>query len=187
MANAATTAAVALIRAINLGGHNVVRMEALRALHEELGLADVATYVQSGNVVFRAKTRDVKNLERRIADSIESSHGFRTGVMVRTSAELRETIERNPFAGRKEIDPARLIVLFLAAAPQAACGAKLATIKVGREESRLIGRELYVYYPDGQGRSKFTVALIEKTLQTSGTGRNWNTITRLMEMAEALG
>ena len=181
-----TTAAIALIRGINVGGHNMIPMQALRTIHEALGLADVSTYVQSGNVVFRAKTRDVKTLERRIAASIETNHGFRPGVMVRTAAELRDAIARNPFAGRKDIDPARLIAFFLAAAPDAALGAKLAAIKVGPEESHLVGRELYVYYPDGQGRSKFTVALIEKTLETPGTGRNWNTVTKLMQMAEAL-
>ena len=77
------TAAVALIRAINVGGRNMIGMEALRAAHEGLGLLDVQTYVQSGNVVFRAKPRDVKNLERRIGEAIEKGHGFRPGVVVR--------------------------------------------------------------------------------------------------------
>jgi len=89
------TAAVALIRAINVGGRNMIRMEALRAAHEGLGLVDVQTYVQSGNVVFRAQPAAVKNLGRRIEDAIEKGHGFRPGVVVRTAEELRGAIALN--------------------------------------------------------------------------------------------
>lgn len=181
------TVGISLLRGINVGGHNLVRMEALRAAHESLGLAEAQTYVQSGNVVFRTRLRDVSALARRIEDSLERSHGFRPGVVVRTAAELRDAIARNPFSGRSGIEPAKLLVVFLASAPEAAAGERLRGIRVGPEEFYLSGRELYVYFPDGIGRSKFTTALIEKTLKTASTGRNWNTVIRLMEMAEALG
>ncbi|HKE21262.1 MAG TPA: DUF1697 domain-containing protein [Bryobacteraceae bacterium] len=179
------TAAVALIRAINVGGRNMIRMEALRAAHEGLGLVDVQTYVQSGNVVFRAQPAAVKNLGRRIEDAIEKGHGFRPGVVVRTAEELRGAIALNPFAGRKRIEPAKLLVIFLIAEPDPAAAEKLRAIQDVPEEFHLIGRDLYIYFPNGQGRSKFP-PLAEKTLKTPGTGRNWNTVTKLLEMAEAL-
>jgi uncharacterized protein (DUF1697 family) len=180
------TVAVSLLRAINLGPKNQVRMEALSALHEELGLTDVKTYVNSGNVVFRTKLRDVKALERKLEDAIERHHGFRPPVIIRTAEELRDAVARNPFAGRKGIEPAKLHVVFLAGRPDAAAAERIRGIKVGPEEAYLSGRELYVYYPDGAGRSKFTAALIDKSLSTTGTARNWNTVTKLLEMAEAL-
>lgn len=180
------TVGISLIRGINVGGRNMVRMEALRAAHDALGLAEAQTYVQSGNVVFRTRLRDLSAIGRRIEDSIQRSHGFRPGVMVRTAAELRGVIARNPFAERSGIEPAKLVVGFLASQPDNAAGEKLRGIRAGPEEFYLSGRELYIYFPDGMGRSKFTTALIERALKTASTARNWNTVTKLMEMAEAL-
>ena len=179
------TVAISLLRAINVGGNNLIRMEALRTAHEALGLADVQTYVQSGNVVFRTKLRDVAGLGRRIEDSIEQSHGFRPGVIVRTADEMRDAIARNPFEGRKGMEPAKLQVVFLAGMPDAAVGERLRSVHAGPEEFHLSGRELYIYYPEGMGRSKFP-ALISKTLKIAGTSRNWNTVTKLAEMAAEL-
>lgn len=180
------TVAVSLLRGINVGGHNLIRMEALRGIHESLGLVDVETYVQSGNVVFRTRTSSPAALASRIEDAVERSHGFRPGVLVRTAAELQGAIAGNPFDGRAGIEPAKLLVMFLAARPEPAAGEKFLEIKVGPEEFHLRDRELYIYFPEGQGRSKLTTALIDKTLRTYGTGRNWNTVTRLREMAASL-
>jgi uncharacterized protein (DUF1697 family) len=177
------TVAVSLLRAINVGGRNLVRMEVLRALHEEIGLTDVKTYVQSGNVVFRTKLRDLKPLERKLEDALERKHGFRPPVIIRTADELRDAVARNPFAGRKEIEPAKLHIVFLADRPEPAGEAKMRAANRGPEEFYVSGRELYVYYPEGAGRSKFTAA----PLAVTGTARNWNTVTKLLEMAEALG
>lgn len=180
------TVAIALVRGINIAGHNTIRMEALRNLHESLGLSDVGTYVQSGNVVFRTRLRNPARLARRIEDAIERSHGFRPTVFVRTAAELKAAAARNPFGGRPGIEPGKLVVIFLADQPSAAAEQALLGIKVGPEEFQVRGRELYVYFPNGVGRSKFTLTLIEKTLETYGTGRNWNTVARLLEMAGRL-
>jgi len=176
------TVAVSLLRAINVGGNNLVRMEVLRALHEELGLTNVKTYVQSGNVVFRTKARDMKVLGRRLEDALERKHGFRPPVLIRTAEELRHTVARNPFAARKGIEPAKLHVVFLAGRPDPAREARMRAANRGPEEFYLSGSELYVYYPEGAGRSKFTAAALEVT----GTARNWNTVTKLLAMAEAL-
>jgi len=178
--------AISLLRGINVGGHRTIRMEALRSIHESLGLVDVQTYVQSGNVVFRTKLRNLAPLARCVEDAIERSHGFRPGVVMRTAAELRDAVARNPFAGRTGIDPRRLLVMFLANAPAKEARAKLLALPSGPEEFRLHEREIYVYFPNGMARPKLSPAIIEKTLTTPGTGRNWNTVTKLLEMAAEL-
>jgi uncharacterized protein (DUF1697 family) len=179
-------AVVSMLRGVNVGGHNQIKMEDLRALCETLGLRDVQTYIQSGNVVFRAKERDLAHLAERIADAIEERRGFRPGVVVRTSAELRAAVDRNPFPAQAAADPGRLVAIFLSAGPDPDALAKTLRINVGPEIIRFDGRELYIYFPNGQGRSKLTLPLVEKTLKTAGTGRNWNTAIKLLEMAERL-
>src|SRR5215472_10120780 len=108
---------ISLLRGVNLGGRNKVKMEALRGLYESLGMQNVQTHIQSGNVVFRTKERDLARLSRLIEGGIEKKFGFRTDVILRTPAELREVIARNPFAQRPAVDPSRLLVTFLAADP----------------------------------------------------------------------
>ena len=175
-----------MLRGVNVGGHNCIKMEMLRTIYESLGLRDAQTYVQSGNVVFRTSTRDVAPLGKKIEAKIEQTFGFRPGVMLRTSAELRDVIRRNPFTSRRGIDPAKLLVTFLAAHPSAEARSKILSIKADPEELHVDGREVYGYYPNGFGRAKLSAALIEKTLQMPGTGRNWNTVTKLLELAEKL-
>jgi uncharacterized protein (DUF1697 family) len=177
---------VSMLRGVNVGGHNKIKMEELRALYESLELRHAQTYIQSGNVVFSAKERDTDRLAERIGDGIARRFGFRPGVVVRTSSDLRKAIAKNPFPARAATEPNKLSVTFLAHDPDADARNKALGINVGPEELRIDGRELYIYFPDGQGRSKLTLPLVEKTLKTAGTGRNWNTVVKLLEMAESL-
>jgi uncharacterized protein (DUF1697 family) len=177
---------ISMLRGVNVGGHNKIRMEALRDLYESLGFLNVQTHIQSGNVVFRTKGWDLAVVAKRIGDGIEQGFGFRPGVIVRTTADLRDVIARNPFSARPGIDPSRLLVTFLSGDPDEEAREKVLSIKVDPEELRIVGREIYVHYPNGMGRTKLPAALIEKALKTSGTGRNWNTVTRLLEIAESL-
>jgi uncharacterized protein (DUF1697 family) len=179
-------AIISLLRAVNVTGYNKVKMDALRELYESLGLRGAQTYIQSGNVVFRTDAKDLARLQKRIEDAIEKSYGFRTGVMLRTAAELKDIIRRNPFAKRSGIEPNRLVVSFLTGEPAPESKQKIAEIKVGPEELVLDGRELYIYYGGGIGSSKLTPAVIERALKLPGTARNWNTVTKLLEMAEAV-
>jgi uncharacterized protein (DUF1697 family) len=179
------TAIICLLRGVNVGGHNMIKMDVLRALCESLGHCDVQTYVQSGNVVFRTKERDVAKIAAKIEDAIEKKHGFRPDVVLRTATEMREVIAKNPFAKRKGIDPARLIVTFLANELIAESQAALLALRPQPEELRLNGREVYVYFPNGMGSSKFT-PILSKTLKNKGTARNWNSVMKLLEMAEKL-
>lgn len=163
----------------------MVRMDALRSMHEALGLADVKTYIQSGNVVFRTKLKDPAAIGRKIEDAVEKSHGFRPAVVIRTAPELRDVIARNPFAGRSGIEPNKLVVSFLTARPDAAAAERLHAVKADPEELHLVDRELYIYFPEGMGRSKL-VPMLDRTFKIPGTARNWNTVLKLLTMAEEL-
>jgi uncharacterized protein (DUF1697 family) len=179
-------AIISLLRAVNVTGYNKVKMDALRELYESLGLRGAQTYIQSGNVVFKTDAKDLVRLQKRIQDAIEKSYGFRPGVVLRSSAELKDVVRRNPFAKRSGIEPNRLVVSFLTGEPDVESKQKIAQIKVGPEELVLDGRELYIYYTGGIGSSKLTPAVIERALKVPGTARNWNTVTKLLAMAENL-
>src|SRR5216684_781214 len=180
------TVIISMLRGANVGGHNKIKMEALRALYESLKLRDAQTYVQSGSVIFRTDERDVTRLTKRIEDGIERKFGFRPDVILRTAARMREVVARNPFAKRRGIEPGKLLVSFLASDPAEEAREKVRQMKCDPEELRIEGRELYIYFPNGMGRSKLPWARLEKTLKTPGTGRNWNSVTKMMEMAEKL-
>ncbi len=174
---------VAFLRGINVGGHHKIKMDALRTICARLGLRDAQTLVQSGNIVFRTGDTHVSG---QLEDEIQRSVGFRPQVIVRTSADLKRVVARNPFADRPEVNPGKLVVTFLAREPSREARERLVKLNPGSEELRFDGRELYVYYPNGMGRSKLP-ALIEKVLEVPATARNWNTVTRLLAMAEKLG
>src|SRR5580700_3765476 len=177
---------ISMLRGVNLAAHNRIKMEALRELYESLGLLDVQTYVQSGNVVFRTRERSADLLGKRIEDAIEKAFGFRAGVVLRNASEMRAAIAKNPFASRQGIDPSKLLVTFLAGEPGAEARDKALAIETAPEELRIDGREVYIYFPNGMARPKMSWPRIEKALKTSGTGRNWTTVNKLLEMAEAL-
>jgi uncharacterized protein (DUF1697 family) len=177
---------ICMLRGVNVGGRNMIKMDALKALCVGLKLKDPQTYVQSGNVIFSTEENDLRKLGTRIQDAIERKIGFRPNVMLRTAAEMRKVVTRNPFAGRKDIEPGKLLVNFLAANPGKDAREKAQAIKIGPEELHLIGREAYIYFPNGQGRSKFPWPAIERALGTSGTGRNWNSVTKMLAIAEKM-
>src|SRR5436309_15835190 len=117
---------VSMLRGVNVGGNHKIKMEALRALYESLGFSDVQTYIQSGNVVFRTKATGLAALGKKIEDGIEAQFGFRPAVILRTMEELRTAIAGCPFAGREGMEPGKLLVTFLSAAPK-----EEARVKVG--------------------------------------------------------
>jgi uncharacterized protein (DUF1697 family) len=177
---------ISMLRGVNVGGHNKIKMEGLRALCESLKLRDAQTYVQSGNVIFRTDERDMSRLAKRIEDGIERKFGFRPNVILRTVTQMREVIARNPFAKRRGIEPGKLLVSFLASDPGEEGREKLRQMKCDPEELRIEGREIYIYFPNGAGRSKLNWAGLGKMLKTAGTERNWNSVTNMLEIAEEL-
>ena len=177
---------ISMLRGVNVGGHNVIKMEELRALYASLKLRDAQTYVQSGNVIFRTDERDLAVVTKRVRDGIERKFGCTTDVICRTAAEMRDVIARNPFAKRRGIEPGKLLVVFLESDPGAEARAAVLRIKTEPEELRIDGRELYIYFPNGQARPKMSWAAVNKALGTPGTGRNWNSVVEMLEMAEKL-
>ncbi len=175
------TAFVSLFRGINVGGHHKIRMDELKDMHESLGLRDVLPYIQSGNVVFTSDDADVARLQKQIEDGFEKNFGFHVEVIIRTSAELRDIIEKNPFQSQQSKESKWVVVLFLAARPDNTAQEDLLKTYVGPEELFIIGKEVYIYYTNGIGRSKLSHSFIEKKLKTFGTARNWNTILQLLE------
>ncbi len=174
---------IALLRAVNVGGHQLIKMDALRTVCESSGLERVKTYVQSGNVVFWSEEKNEAKVAARLQKAIEQSAGFAPDVILRTRAEVESVIARNPFAARKDVPGNKLLVTFFDHEPEREAAAKVNAMKLPPEEFHLLGRELYVFYPQGSGRSKFPVVSIGKTLKAAGTARNWNTVLKLFEMA----
>ena len=178
------TAFVSLFRGINVGGHHKVRMDELKELHESLGLKDVLPYIQSGSVVFNSDDADLARLRRKIEDGFEKKFGFHVEVIVRTSAELRDIVDKNPFQSPQSKESKWVVVMFLAARPDDTAQEDLLKTYVGPEELFIIGKEVYIYYTNGIGRSKLSHSLIEKKLKTLGTARNWNTILQLQKLTQ---
>jgi uncharacterized protein (DUF1697 family) len=177
---------ISMLRGVNVGGHNRIKMDALRALYESLKLRNPQTYIQSGNVIFETRQDDLVRLSRQIQEGIETTFGFRPEVILRTKSEMRAVIARNPFSKRRNIDPSRLLVSFLVSEPNAEGREKVLSIKTDPEELRIDGRELYIYFPNGMARPKFSWAAVERILKIPGTGRNWNSVTKMLEIAAGL-
>jgi uncharacterized protein (DUF1697 family) len=182
------TVYVSMLRAVNVGGSSRIKMDALQRVYESLGLDDVRTLLQSGNVVFRSGLTDRPRLVKRIMQELERQLGLQIEVILRTLAEVASIVERGPMLSPRA-DPSKLLVMFLSSVPNAAAQAALLKWHKSKETSEMLelrGPEIYLYYPDGVGRSKLTNAVIEDKLETAGTARNWNTLVKLVETGRAL-
>ena len=182
------TVYVSMLRAVNVGGSGLIKMEALREAYEAIGLAEVRTLLQSGNVVFRSGLTDRARLVKRIMQEIERRFDLQIEVILRTLAEVASIVDRGPVLSPRA-DKSKLLVMFLASVPDAAAQAALKKWhkdKALKEMLELRGPEIYLYYPDGVGRSKLTSGVIENKLDTAGTARNWNTLVKLVEVGRSL-
>jgi uncharacterized protein (DUF1697 family) len=169
---------IALLRGVNLGGHRAVAMADLRELATALGFTEVRTLLNSGNLVFESTARSSAQLESLLEGEAEQRLGLRTDFHVRSAEDWRSIIAKNPFSAEAKRDPARLIMFCLKTAPGAKAFTALQAAIKGPERVVGVGRHAYIYYPDGQGRSKLTVTMIDKAIG-AGTGRNWNTVLKL--------
>ncbi len=177
---------VAMLRGVNVGGKNLVNMETLRTLCVSLQCSDVVTHLQSGNVLFRTRTKDLEALRLRMQKEMADRFGFEIPIVFRTVEDLRRVVAHNPFPGRVATEAAKVLVTFLYDDPGEAGRRALRAMTIEPEEVRVEGRELYIYYPAGQGQSKLRMRPIEEALGTPGTGRNWNTVLKLLELGEGL-
>ncbi len=173
---------VALLRGINVGGHNKLPMRDLTAVFVAAGCEDVRTYIQSGNVVFRAPAALADGLPARIGAAIADSHGFQIPVVMRTALDFDRIVRGNPFLAAGA-DPAKLHVGFLASAPDSTQIERLDPDRSPPDVFEVRDREVYLHFPAGVARSKLDNAYFDRTLNTVCTIRNWRTVCRLHEMA----
>ena len=169
------TAFVALLRAVNVGGTGALPMGELQSMCVKLGLDNIRTYIQSGNVVFESQMPE-RILRAKLEQALHERMGKHVTVLIRTASELRATLDANPFPSAR---PAQVGVVFL---PEPApCSLLTGLVIPGQEELRPMGREIFIHYPDGMGRSKLKLP----SQVANGTTRNLNTVSRLAAMAGA--
>lgn len=173
---------VALLRGINLGGHKIVKMDQLRKAFEDLGLGEVKTYIQSGNVVFNAPARDPVTLAKKIEEKIVRQFGFPVPVLVKTAAGVGDVIKNNPLVKEKDIDVSRLHVTFLSSAPEKSALKILDGIEATGDRFCCSGEAVYLYCPNGYHATKLGNNVLEKMLKVGTTTRNWKTVNQLYQM-----
>jgi uncharacterized protein (DUF1697 family) len=177
------TCTIALLRAVNVTGHNRVAMADLRQLVTELGFQDVRSLLQSGNLVFRGDRQASAPLERLLEREAAARLDLQTDFFVRTAAEWKRIVAANPFRAEAARDPGHLVLMVLKAAPTVEHLRALRSVITGREVVEIRDRHAFIVFADGIGRSRLTTALIERKLGTRGTGRNWNTVLKLGALA----
>ena len=174
---------ISILRGINVSGQKKVPMKELLALYESLGFSDVSTYIQSGNVVFKSAEEKSERLVRQIEAKIKAHFGFEVPVIIRTAEELKRIQVSNPFLKQAGIEEDKLHVTFLDQLPQQPGVDKLMTYDFTPDRFILQGLEVYVYCPNGYGRTKIHNNFFENKLKTGATTRNWKTVNTLVEMA----
>jgi uncharacterized protein (DUF1697 family) len=174
---------IALLRGINVGGHKIIKMDQLRKAFEGLGFEDVATYVQSGNVVFKSPKNNSADLSKKIEEMLLRGFNMSVPVIVRTAEEVDDVLRNNPFLKERGIDVSRLHVTFLSLTPQKAAIKGPDRIAAGTDRFHCRGQEIYLYCPNGFGGTKLSINAFERVLSAGATTRNWNTVNKLYEMA----
>ena len=174
---------VALLRAVNVGGRKLPMAE-LRALCAELGWEEVATYIQSGNVVFTAAGKPAA-IETRLETAIAERFGLEVPAIVRSAAEWARYPAGNPFIKAAKDEPNRLMLLLSKNPPAKGAEDIIQARAVAGERVKRAGDALWFHYPEGAGTSKLTPSLIDRAIGSPGTARNYNTVMKLREMLEA--
>jgi uncharacterized protein (DUF1697 family) len=159
-------------------------MADLRDMCGKIDLDNARTLLVSGNLVFESRLGSGEKLERLLEQASTKHLGVTTDYFVRSASEWQAIIDANPFPAEAKSDPGRLVMMCLREAPDAAAVKALQAAIKGRETVRAKGKQAYFVYPDGQGTSKLTIAMIEKHLGTRGTARNWNTVLKLGELVQ---
>ncbi len=176
------TALISMLRGINVSGQKMIKMPELQRLYESLGLVNVRTYVQSGNVVFDSQGQDTSILAKQIEDQIEQSFGYDVPVFIRDKDDFRRIIDSNPFLLVGTEDPANLYVTFLYSSPSRISLDDL--VNPGSDGDRFVAgqREIFIFCPNGYGRTKINNTFFERKLGMPATTRNWKTVNTLLSM-----
>jgi uncharacterized protein (DUF1697 family) len=171
-----------------MAGHNRINMTDLSALYKKLGFKDAETFIQSGNVVFSSpENLSGTDLTVKIEEAISKKFNFNIPVIIRTPEELRKIISFNPFIDEENFNPEKLAVIFLYEKPSEAQIEKVITVNYPPDRFIITGKEIFIYCPNGFGKSKIYTGFFENKMKVTGTGRNWNTINALLKIAEKKG
>jgi uncharacterized protein (DUF1697 family) len=180
------TTYISILRGINVSGQKSIKMDVLKKLYEDLNFENVQTYIQSGNVIFQCNKTKQKHLEMILSNQIQQNFGFEVPLIVLDIAELKEIIKNNPFIS----DPARNIshlhVTFLASHPEQIDMEMIRQKKSQGEDFVLLGKVVYLYCPDGYGKTKLNNTFFENKLKVGATTRNWNTTCELLNISEKI-
>ncbi len=177
---------IAILRGINVGGHRVIKMDALKVLMFEIGLENVQTYIQSGNIVFQKKDASTHDLEKSISAAILDKFSFEVPVIVLEHQELSNIIAQNPFVNTNGIEESFLHLTFLSAKPNEGFYEQIKELKFGEDSFLLKETTLHIYCPNGYGNTKLNNSFFESKLKVNATTRNWKTSKKLLDMAESL-
>ena len=175
---------ISLLRGINVSGQKKIKMADLKSLYESLGFQEVTTYIQSGNVVFHATVKSQSALKKKIEGAIEKKYHFHVPVEIRTHREIRAIIENCPF---HSVDLAKegtkILVAFLSSKPPEDRISHIQKYVSSSEELVVRGREVYLYCPNGFGKSKLSNNFLEHKLGVEATTRNWKSVNKLSELS----
>lgn len=169
---------VALLRGINVSGQKKIAMVDLRQLFERIGLIDVTTYIQSGNVVFSSVGKSVKNLEKQIEDALESEYAYAVAVIVKSAGALNEILANNPF------DDEAVYFTIFKTVPETVPEDKIAKVKKPEEELRIRNDVAFLKCPNGYGKTKLSNSYLEKISSCTATTRNMKTLRTLVVMMQ---
>lgn len=172
---------ISMLRGINVSGQKQVRMAELKSMYKSLGLGNVQTYVQSGNVVFDSKGQDPVKLGKSIEAQIQETFGFSVPILIRSADDFRRILESHPF---KNEDLVRVLVTFLYEPPEQSKLDDLSRYEDKVDRFALGEQEIYLFCPGGYGRSKLSNTFFERKLGVTATTRNWKTVNTLYEMAK---
>lgn len=175
---------IALFRGINVGGHRIIKMEALRTLLADAGYKEVNTYIQSGNVFFRSAEADRVAIATHIENLISGAYNFEVAVILTTPTEIREIIKENAYAKQGLSESVRTYVCFLSDMPARDKVILFESLDFGDDLFAIRGKVVYLLYGQSSSNSKLTNSLIEKKLGVSATSRNWNTVLRLGALSQ---
>lgn len=175
---------IAVLRGINVSGHNIIKMDALRKLFEDSGYGYVRTYIQSGNVIFANVKTAAEKLEKNISEKILNTFGYDVPVIVRDLNEIKKLIKDNPFTKNAGQDLKNLYAILLSNEPAKESTGKIPEVPNDSTIYLIKGKTVYLYCPGGYGNTKLTNAFFEKHLRVMATARNWKTICELAKIAE---
>lgn len=175
---------ITMLRGVNMTGHNTIKMTRLADMFRQLGYTDAETYIQSGNIVFTCHNGDIDDVSSGIRKSVLSEFNLNIAVIIRTLDEMKKIISANPFMEEPDFDPSKMAVLFLEFRPSEEQILKVAGIDYPPDKFRINGSEIYIYCPDGFGKTKLYTNFFEAKMKVTGTARNWRTVNKLIDMAE---